>query len=104
MLQHPQWECIILSELNDMLYKGAIHSSVGKGLTVLLPKITEPTQWGDYHAFWHNSYSAEGEPNYNRGEATVVANGTSRGGTAGNTPESGENGKRLGGRNLDREA
>ena len=47
MLQHPQWESIILSELNDMLYKGAIHSSVGKGLTVLLPKIAEPQQWGD---------------------------------------------------------
>ena len=47
MLQHPQWEHIILSELHDMLYKGVIHSSVGKGLTVLLPKISEPTQWGD---------------------------------------------------------
>ena len=30
-----------------MLYKGAIHSTVGRGLTVLLPKISEPTQWGD---------------------------------------------------------
>ena len=30
-----------------MLYKGAIHSSIGKGLTVLLPKIAEPQQWGD---------------------------------------------------------
>ena len=41
MLQYPQWSQIVLHELDDMLYKGAIHTGVGRVLTVLLPKIAE---------------------------------------------------------------
>ena len=47
MLQHHGWEHIISAELNDMQYKEPIYTAVGKGLTVLLPKIAKPQTWGD---------------------------------------------------------
>ena len=105
MLQHPQWESIILSELNDMLYKGAIHSTVGKGLTVLLPKISEPTQWGDCRPITLSSTMLKllaqlllgrGNPTAARGETTVVTHRKTGSGTPRDTSESRQDGKKIG--------
>ena len=47
MLDSADWRTVILWTLNDYFYKGEIPANTGKGATILLPKITAPTTWGD---------------------------------------------------------
>ena len=47
MLPHPVWGERLRELFNDMLYTARIADSIEAGVTVLLAKITQPTEWGD---------------------------------------------------------
>ena len=45
--QHPVWENRLREMLSDALYTGTLPAAVERGLTVLLPKETQPRGWGE---------------------------------------------------------
>ena len=46
MQQDRVWGERLLYLYNDVLYTGKLHGKMGEGVTILLPKVTLPTEWG----------------------------------------------------------
>eukprot|EP00439_Symbiodinium_sp_Y106_P058038 s2522_g8.t1 len=47
LLAHPVWGERLLYVLNDLLYTANIPSPIDRGITVLLPKVSAPLEWGE---------------------------------------------------------
>ena len=47
LLAHPVWGEGLLYVLNDLLYTANIPNSIDRGITVLLPKVPTPLEWGE---------------------------------------------------------
>ncbi|CAE7364098.1 pol [Symbiodinium sp. CCMP2592] len=47
LLANPQWGGTITYVLNDMLYTARIPEEIDRGVTVLLPKVPSPLEWGE---------------------------------------------------------
>ena len=112
--QHPVWECRLREMLSDALYTGTLPAAVEKGLTVLLPKETQPRGWGETRPITLSStvLKAIAQLLLRRCAYTLAplnalqwaAPRQARHRTHTHAAESGEDGQRLGGTLLDCEA